>query len=365
MSWIIALALLTVFVWLTARFALSGEDLSQFDQPAPVAHNAGAPPSPELKDVLQALATMLGASRGQRGKARLLAARNAMDRLGDDADRTGIRIEPVTVEGVAAEWVLPSQPNPGRRLLYLHGGAFVLGSPSSHRRITIQFARQLGFSVLAVDYRLMPEHKRLDGLEDCMACYRWISEQGPDGPTPAEQLVVAGDSAGGNLTLAVLAQVRDQGLRSPDAAIALSPATDGTFASPSLRGNISTDAMLGPTLGPVMKAPRTALLWITLLSARVKPTDPRISPLRGNLQGLPPTLVLASECEMLRDDAIRYVNKARAAGSPTDIVTWEHMIHVWQFFVPTLPEAQQSFDVMQAWLDKQLATSQPTGTVAA
>lgn len=365
MTWIVSLIVLALALWLVARFVLAGEDLSQYDQPRVTPHNAGQPPSPQQQDVLDDLSRLFSASSGQRGRARLLAARAAMDQFGEGLDTTGLRFEAVTVNGVNAEWVLADNSNPDRRLLYLHGGAFTLGSPRSHRRITAQFARQMGLSVLAVDYRLMPEHRRLHGLDDSMSAYRWLLENGPQGAGDAQALLVAGDSAGGNLTLAVLAQARDIGLRPADAAIALSPATDGTFASPSISSNRETDAMLGPTMGPMFKVPRTLLLWGAVLVSRTLPTDPRISPLRGDLHNLPPTLVLASECEMLRDDAVRYANKAQAAGSVARLVTWEHMVHVWQFFVPKLPEAQASFDVIAAFVEEHAPEKASAGDVAA
>ncbi|MGI9326994.1 MAG: alpha/beta hydrolase [Pseudomonadales bacterium] len=365
MTWIVSLIVLALALWLVARFALAGEDLSRFDQPRVTAHNAGQPPSPQQQDVLDDLSRLFGASSGKRGKARLLSARAAMDQFGEGVETSGLSFAPVTVNGVNAEWVLAENSNPQRRLLYLHGGAFTLGSPRSHRRITAQFAQQMGLSVLSVDYRLMPEHRRLDGLEDSMNAYRWLLANGPQGASEADAMLVAGDSAGGNLTLAVLAQARDLGLRSADAAIALSPATDGTFASPSISRNRETDAMLGPTLRPMLKVPKALLLWGALLAGRALPTDPRISPLRGDLRNLPPTLILASECEMLLDDAVRYANKAQAAGSSVRLVTWEHMVHVWQFFVPKLPEAQASFDVIAAFVEEHAAEKAGAGDVAA
>jgi acetyl esterase/lipase len=201
-----------------------------------------------------------------------------------------------------------------------------------------------GVSVLAVDYRLVPENRRIDCLTDCQTAYRWILENGPDGPGPLDVLFVSGDSAGGNLTLAVIAWARDVGLRAADGAIALSPATDAAFASPSLISNIATDHMLGPMFGRITKLPKSVVAWFGWLSNRMHPCDPRISPLRGNLADLPPTLVHASEAEMLLDDARRYVNKATAAGSEATLETWHHMLHVWHIFEPSLPEAQEAFD---------------------
>ena len=138
-------------------------------------------------------------------------------------------------------------------------------------------------------------------------CWR----NGPDGAAPAQAVFVAGDSAGGNLTLSLIAWVRDTGLRAPDAAVALSPLTDATLASPSMRANVHSDAMLGPLFGKLARVPRWLMLWVGWLQTRINPSDPVISPVRGDLSRLPPVLVQASEVEMLLDDARRYVNQAR------------------------------------------------------
>jgi len=333
--------------WAIARFYLQGEDLSRYDQSVGSAVGNTQTgeirePSAEHQEVLGLLGSLQ--ETGERGRNRLAAMRDAMDAMGDDADLSGITVTPVSVNGVPGEWVADAGASPDRRLLYLHGGAFSLGSPRSHRAITTKFSRLAGVSVLAVDYRLIPENKRLDCLTDCQEAYRWILDNGPNGPQSVQTLFVAGDSAGGNLTLAVIAWARDEGLRAADGAIALSPATDASFASPSLAANAATDQMLGPLFGRLIRVPRWLLSWFTLISNRVHPCDPRISPLRGDLGNLPPTLVHASEAEMLLDDARRYVNKATEAGSEATLETWHHMLHVWHIFEQTLPEAQEAFN---------------------
>ncbi len=366
---LIIIALITLAAWAVARFYLAGEDLSRFDGAGAAAIGSGADgqrePSVEHHDAIALLASM----SAQSGTGnRLQQMRAGMDAMGEAADLSGITITPVDVDGVPGEWVQADNADPSRRLLYLHGGAFTAGSPKSHRPITSKYARMAGVSVLAVDYRLVPENKRIDCLTDCQTAYRWILENGPDGPGSPSVLFVSGDSAGGNLTLAVIAWARDVGLRAADGAIALSPATDAAFASPSLISNIATDHMLGPMFGRITKLPKTAIAWIGWLSNRMHPCDPRISPLRGDLSNLPPTLVHASEAEMLLDDARRYVNKATAAGSEATLETWHHMLHVWHIFEPSLPEAQEAFEHIHRFM--QLvesngaieATDAPAGT---
>lgn len=256
----------------------------------------------------------------------------------------GVEIRPVDVGGVSGEWVLAAGADPVRRLLYLHGGAFTMGSCRSHRGITATLSRLAGAAVLAIDYRLMPEHRRIAGIQDCRTAYSWILANGPEGQGQASRVYVAGDSAGGNLTLSLIAWVRDQGMRRPDAAVAFSPATDGTFVSPTVRRNMDSDAMLGPMFRDLAKVPVQLLWWFSWLQNRISPSNPLVSPVFGDLSGLPPTLVQASEAEMLYGDALRYVNRAIAAGSPARLQSWPHMVHVWQFFYPRLTEAREAWD---------------------
>jgi acetyl esterase/lipase len=358
LTWLIWLLGLVIAAWAFARLVLDGEDLSRFDQPAPEPVNT-APSAANTEVVRSVKEFAREAESSKGGRERLKTMREAMDAMGDNADLSGLRIEPVTVAGRPAEWLARESGEVTGRLLYLHGGAFTMGSPRSHRPITTELARRAGLAVLAIDYRLMPEHSRRAGVEDCRAAYRWLLDHGPTGQGPAEAVFVAGDSAGGNLALALIGWLRDQrgdaaGLRQVDGAIALSPLTDATFASPSMRYNIDQDPMLGPMARMIQRVPRSLMLWSTWLQNRIRPTDPLLSPLRDDLSNLPPVLVQASEAEILIDDARRYANKARDAGSPVEIETWHGMVHVWQAFGTNLPESDQAFERMAAFVRRVL-----------
>ena len=306
--------------------------------------------SSEQRAVLATLGQLLADITGVPFSERLARMRSCMDAMMDGRTFAS-RFVSTDAAGVAAEWVLAPGADPARRLLYVHGGAYTAGSPRSHRSITARLAEITGASVLAIDYRLMPEHPRRAGIEDCRSAYRWLIDNGPAGALPANALFVAGDSAGGNLTLSLVAWIRDQGLRAPDAAVALSPSTDSTLGSPSLRANLATDPMLGPIFRHLARLPRFVLLWGAWLQNRIRPADPVVSPLLGDLSNLPPLLIQASRAEMLVDDARRYANKARAAGSPVRLQTWSHMVHVWQIFDPDLPEAREAFGQIGTFLD--------------
>ena len=258
---------------------------------------------------------------------------------------------PVEANGVPCEWVLAPGADPDRRVLYLHGGAFFAGSPESHRTATSHFSRAIKASVLSVNYRLIPENQRRDGIEDCKTAYRWVLANGPQGGGAPDHIYVGGDSAGGNLSLVISNWTRDEGMRKPDAVVALSPLTDSTYSAPSLDSNMETDTMLGPLFGKLAKIPRFLLAWLYLYENRFKPNDPRVSPVMANLADLPPTLVQVSESEMLYDDARRYVNKARAASSPVHLQSWPGLVHVWQWYCSEVPEADDAWEKVREFIE--------------
>ncbi len=342
-------------VWVRAR--LQGPDLHRFDEPIdpPVSPRSSA--SPAHADVVRQIEEMARSLSELPRTARLGALRKQLDAgFGSPADPS-TKVIPVDGAGFRGEWVLAPGSRPDRRLLYLHGGAFVAGSSVSHRGITSRFSQDARAAVLSVDYRLMPENNRQAGIDDCRAAYRWLLENGPDGPSAPETLFVAGDSAGGNLALMLVAWARDAGLRPADGAVALSPGTDATFGSPSLTSNLDSDPMLAPMLRDFLRIPRPFRLLITWATSKMRPCDPVVSPVFGDLSRLPPVLVHASDAELLRDDARRWVNKARAAGSPATLETWPHVVHVWHAFAPELTEANEARERIRAFFDRCASVS--------
>jgi acetyl esterase/lipase len=341
---------LAVLVFITV-FHLRGQDLSQYDSPPGQSFDLGHEPSDEHDAVVASFDVGIGPVRRAPRRQRLGLMREYMDSISQSQDFHASFI-PVDAGGVEAEWVLTSGADPARRVLYIHGGAFVMGSPTSHRNITSRFSEIAGAAVLAIDYRLMPENPRMAGIEDCRAAYEWLLQNGPEGPGQAAKIYVGGDSAGGNLTLSLIAWVRDQKLQQPNAVVALSPATDATFGSPSLKHNMETDAMLGPMFKGMAKVPIPLLWWFIWLQNRMSPRNPLMSPALGDLSGLPPTLVHASEAELLFDDARRYVNRAVAAGSPAKLQSWAHVVHVWHMFYPQLSEACSAWDEIGKFIEE-------------
>ena len=353
MSIFITILLIFLAFWLLGLWFRSGEDLTVWDHPVDpsACESFSRPGGPSAAHQEAAAAIHVQGKELNRVpfKARLGKMREFMDALSDGRE-FNTEFVPVDAGGVPAEWVLPPGVDGTRRVLYIHGGAFFAGSPKSHRTLTSRLAEGSRAAVLAIDYRLMPEHKRAAGIEDCRTAYRWILENGPGGPAPASVVFSGGDSAGGNLVLALSSWIRDQGLRAPDAVVALSPVVDATHSGPSVRSNMETDVMLAPLFSKLMKFPAVLLTWYYVLETRFKPTNPIVSPIFGDLSNLPPTLVHVSEAEMLLDDARRYVNKARAAGSPAYLQTWAGLLHVWQIFNPEVPEAGEALEQIDKFL---------------
>lgn len=303
------------------------------------------------QQVVEMVRGMHTAAEGRHGRARVKALRNYMDSMSDGLELASEIRSPAS-GAPPGEWVIAPGAKPERRILYIHGGSWIAGSPKSHRAITDRLSRLAHACVFAVDYRLMPENRYREGIIDCQQAYRWILENSPEGKTKAEFVVVAGDSAGGSHTLGLIAWIRDQGLQPPDAAIALSPSTELMLTSLGSRANLKTDVMLGPTVKKLSRIPPPLLWWGTVLGLRVLPTNPMASPLRGKLHDLPPTLIHVSESEILHENAERYVEKARAAGSPVEIKTWPDMVHVWHLFTPLLPEAEEAFEHIGEFLSR-------------
>ncbi|KAA1171924.1 alpha/beta hydrolase [Marinobacter salinexigens] len=356
MLWILLAIIALIIAATLILFRL--EDLTHLDShDYPVREGT---PSEANREVLGRIHELGESSRGLKGKARLMALRKHMDGLSEGiALESEFRYSPEP----RGEWVIAPGVNTRRRLLYIHGGAWAAGSPRSHRTVTDRLSHIANAAVFAVDYRLMPEHRYMDGVRDCRRAYSWLLDNGPDGPEKSEFMAIAGDSAGGSHTLGLLAWVRDNGLRQADAAIALSPSTDLTMTAPSNRNNIGTDPLLGPVFGGLAKIPLPVIWWATWAAFRVSPTNPVASPLRGDLHNLPPTLIHASDTEMLLDNARRYAGKARVQGSQVTLHTWPGMVHVWHIFGPLLPEAEDAFGDIQNFLqDVEAAGSRQTST---
>ena len=246
----------------------------------------------------------------------------------------GVTFTPATLGGVPGEWVEAAATPATGTLLYLHGGGYVGMSPRTHRAITGAFARR-GFRVFAVDYRLAPEHVFPAALDDATAAWTALraAAQGP--------AYVAGDSAGGGLTLALLLNLRDRGLPLPDAAIAFSPWTDLAITGGTMQSNAERDPLLvSDGIETIVHA------YLGGADAR----NPLASPLYGDYTGLPPILFSVGDTEILLDDSLRAAERAQEPGVVTKTYVAHDMPHVFVFANRWTPEARHAMDEAAAFL---------------
>ena len=243
----------------------------------------------------------------------------------------------VDAGGVKADRISTPASEPGHYILFLHGGGFIVGSPALYRHLTWRIASAARACVLCVDYRLAPEHPFPAALDDAVAAYHWLLNEGAD----PRRIAVMGDSAGGGLALSLLLRLRDEGSPLPAAAVALSPWTDLALTGTSLRRNATADPMVSPD---------QARHFVDYYLAGVDPRTPYVSPLYGEPAGLPPTIIQVGSDEVLRDDAVRMADRMRAAGCRIDLEIWPRMPHVWHLFAPLMPEARRAIERIGAFL---------------
>ena len=238
-----------------------------------------------------------------------------------------LKTEPVDVDGVPAEWITPPQVTGGRTLLYLHGGYFLAGSIRSHRNLAGNIAAAAQGRALIIDYRLAPEHPFPAALDDAYTVYCWLLGQG----IQPEQIILAGDSAGGGLVLSLLLVIRGHGAPLPAAAVCLSPVTDMTGGGESRISNAGKELMVDPRISSQVPS---------LYLAGADLHNPLVSPLFADLHGLPPLLIQAGSEETLLSDATRFAERARRAGVDVTLEVWPGMQHVWQIMASLLPEGR-------------------------
>lgn len=359
MTFVLILIGLVALLWFIGHFVLSGPDHTQWETPLPKSINSGRDISPAHRNAVEFYTTRPGKPVSLSESEWLDQRREMINAAGDYVDMTGITVSPVDINGVPGEWVVPDGADPDRRVLFYHGGAFTLGSPKSHRAMTKRLSRAANAAVLAVDYRLMPEFTRFDIIKDAETSYRWILENGPNGTAPIKTLIVAGDSAGGNMALTAVAWARDNKLRAADAVVTMSPGTDSSLSGTSYQSKLADDVVVKDLFGQYLKLPKAVRSWIEFKTHGVKSADRRLSPVFGELHGLPPVLLQASTSETLLHDSVRYANKANAAGSDATLELWDGLVHDWHIWVESLPEAEEAFQHIEAFLQMHLPDLKP------
>ena len=291
--------------------------------------------SPELDTVLQMIR-----ERGEEERVTIEDNRLSYEKLVASLPIDGdISTEKVGAGGVAAEWIVAPEAQDGRVLLYFHGGGYVFGSMRTHRVMLAHISRAAQARVLGLEYRLAPEFPFPAPVEDAVAAYRWLLSNG----TNPKKIVLAGDSAGGGLTIAALVALRYLGEPMPAAGVGISPWTDMEATGQSFTTNAEVDPMVS----------RDGIFSIaTTYLAGKDPRAPLASPIHADLTGLPPLLLQVGSIETLLDDTTVLAQRAREAGVEVEVDVWDDMPHVWHHFAPILPEARQAIQRMAEFMRK-------------
>jgi monoterpene epsilon-lactone hydrolase len=252
----------------------------------------------------------------------------------------GLEVIPFDLDGMHAEWLIPAKADKDKVIFYTIGGGYISGTCSDHRALVAKVAQASGVALLMFDHRLAPEDPYPAALEDSLKAYHWLLEQG----TAPENIVMMGESAGGGLCLSTLLAVRDQGLPLPAGAVALSPWTDLKLTGESYR--TKRNVCISP--------PGMSKVCSKYYYGHNNPTDPWISPLYGDLHGLPPIFINVGTYETMLDDSTRFAAKSKAAGVDTTLVAGEKMVHCYPLMAPMFPEATQALDEVCAFIRKRL-----------
>ncbi|HBG74606.1 MAG: hypothetical protein A2X25_11275 [Chloroflexi bacterium GWB2_49_20] len=247
---------------------------------------------------------------------------------------------PISVHGIPAEWILPSDIVLKRTILYLHGGSYIAGSLNSHRIFVANLAAAAKARALIIDYRLAPEFPFPAAIQDAKLAYGWLLENG----NSPNEIIIAGDSAGGGLALSLLLVIRNLKQDLPAMAICLSPWTDLTVSGESVLLNAKKDIILNAE-----NLKKAAKLYLGEVGAE----DPLASPIFADLKGLSPMLIQAGSDEILLSDSVNLVTSAKAAGVDATLDVWKDMQHVWQFAGSLVPEARQAVSAIGNYIENR------------
>lgn len=248
----------------------------------------------------------------------------------------------LNIGGIPAEWIVPAGAPAEKVILYTHGGGYVSGSCSDHRAFVSKFAKNAGFKTLLFEYRLAPEHPFPAAVEDSMAVYAWLQDNGLD----PKNILIAGESAGGGLCLALLLAIKDKNLEMPAAAVAISPWTDLSCSSDSY----TTQNRRSP-------APMNS--WFVFskhYAGEHSVQNPWISPLFGDLKGLPPLFINSGDSDELYEDGEKFHRKAVEAGVASSFRRGKGMLHCYPLLAPMFPEATEAMNEIVAFVRGKLAS---------
>jgi monoterpene epsilon-lactone hydrolase len=293
-------------------------------------------PSEKHESAVQIMAAQFATMQQAAGIAEVRAS---FERFASRFPLAGtVKTERAAAGGVPGAWVTAEGARQDRAVLYLHGGGYAIGSIATHQELASRVSRAARARVLIVEYRLSPEHPYPAALEDALRAYRWLLASG----SSPQRLAIAGDSAGGGLTLATLMALRDAGEPLPAAAVCMSPWIDLEATGDSARRGAVDDPVLH------VEALRE---WGRSYAGTAGVRDPGAAPLYGSFARLPPLLVQVGTREILLDDSLRLIAKARAEGADVTAEVEDGLMHVWQLF-PSLPEAEKSLQSIGVFLQE-------------
>jgi len=242
-----------------------------------------------------------------------------------------VEVRRITFGDIAAEWLKPPSPRERRAILYIHGGAFTMGSCATHRALAARIAVAAGTAILVPEFRLAPEHPFPAAIEDCTAAWRWLIANG----TPHDGIVIAGDSSGGGLAISLAIALRDASVPMPAAIVCLSPWVDLELTGESLATRAGVD--------PLCTVAESTLHASRYLGTR-DPRMPLASPIHADLGGLPPILIHVGDREILLSDAVRLADRARTHGVSVELEIHDDMWHVWHLLAAYVPEGRRAIE---------------------
>lgn len=280
--------------------------------------------------------------------AHIVEMRERLDRLSRFLKRAlRVSAEATTVNGLYAEWLRPKAAPEGKVLLYFHGGAYLVGSCQTHRQLVSHIARAARINALVPEYRLAPEHPFPAAIEDAVGVYRSLLARG----FKPNDIYIAGDSAGGGLTIATLLSLRHAAVPLPAAAVLLSPFLDVTASGESAVTRAGQD--------PWFDAKEVVVVADNYCRGGEDLKHPLVSPVFANVAGLPPTFIQVGDDEILLSDSTRFAEKMKAAGLDVEIEIWPEMWHVFQLFVGKMPESRRAIRRIGAYLRKRMKSVKP------
>ncbi len=252
-----------------------------------------------------------------------------------------VTVRHATIAGIECDWLVPEGSKKTPVLLYLHGGAYVMGSSKTHRQMVATIAKAAGVRAILPNYRLAPENPFPDGIDDACAVYKQLLQQGIE----PDEIVIAGDSAGGGLTVATALKLRHDGVPLPAALVLLSPWLDLSASGESVKSRAKLDPLFRAEDMPIV-----AEFYCSADAVR----EPLVSPVFANVSGLPPAFIQVGDHEILLSDSTRFADKLTAAGINVTLQVWPDMWHVFQFFGSKMPESEAALVDIARFLRRTL-----------